>query len=125
MFVRPKPLCGRAISRKATSTLLVVFACFSFAQAPDNTATNKGQRPTADSQSGHPSDRQITAHIRRDLIADKQLSTYGHNIKIITQGGKVTLKGPVHSQDEKQAIEARAEGIAGPGNVTDQLTVKQ
>ena len=94
-------------------------------QAPDNSGVNKGQQVTADNQSGHMSDRQITAKIRRDLIADKQLSTYGHNVKIITRSGMVTLKGPVHSAEEKQAIEARATNIAGQDKVTDQLTIKQ
>ena len=39
---------------------------------------------------------------------DKSLSTYAHNIKIITQDGKVTLKGPVRSEDEKNNIAAKA-----------------
>ena len=94
-------------------------------KAPDNTAVNKGQQPTADNQSGRMSDRQITAKIRRDLVSDKELSTYGHNVKIITQSGRVTLKGPVHSAEEKQAIEARAANVAGQDKVTDQLTIKQ
>ena len=39
--------------------------------------------------------------IRRSVAGDKSLSTYGHNVKIISQHGKVTLKGPVNSDDEK------------------------
>ena len=62
--------------------------------------------------------------IRRAIVADKSLSTYAHNIKIISQGGKVTLKGPVHTEEEKKAIEAKATEIAGAGNVTDEITVK-
>jgi osmotically-inducible protein OsmY len=56
-------------------------------------------------------------------MKDKSLSTYAHNIKIITRDGKVTLKGPVRSEDEKAAIEAKAATVAGADNVTDQLTV--
>lgn len=63
--------------------------------------------------------------IRRDVVKDKSLSTYGHNIKIISQHGKVTLKGPVHSEDEKSTIDQYARQVAGAGNVTDELTVKR
>ena len=62
----------------------------------------------------------------RDLQSihdDQSLSTYGHNIKIITQNGKVTLRGPVQSEDEKNNLEAKAVSVAGPENVTDQLKV--
>ena len=44
-------------------------------------------------------------------------------MKIITQDGKVTLKGPVRSDDEKANIEAKATAVAGAGNVDNQLTV--
>jgi len=36
----------------------------------------------------------------------------------------VTLKGPVRSEDEKNTIEQKAAAVAGPGNVTNELTVK-
>jgi len=55
---------------------------------------------------------------------DKSLSTYAHNVKIISQHGKVTLKGPVRSDEEKKSIEDKATEVAGAGNVTNQLTVK-
>ena len=50
---------------------------------------------------------------------------YAHNVKIITQDGMVTLKGPVHSEEEKQAIETKAKQVAGDGKVSNQLEVKQ
>jgi len=56
-------------------------------------------------------------------VKDKSLSTYAHNIKIITQDGKVTLKGPVRSEEEKASIESKAVAIAGQNNVTNQLEV--
>jgi osmotically-inducible protein OsmY len=61
--------------------------------------------------------------IRKALVDDSSLSTYAHNAKIISQGGKVTLKGPVRSEQEKQAIEQKATEVAGAGNVTNDLTV--
>ena len=93
-------------------------------QAPDNSGVNKTQKVTADQQHTGASDRDTTAKIRRSLVGDKTLSTYGHNVKIITKDGAVTLKGPVHSDAEKQNIEAKAAAVVGQDKVTDQLTVK-
>ena len=90
---------------------------------PDNTKQNKDQSPTADDQKMNPADRAITQKIRKALHDDNSLSTYAHNVKIITQDGKVTLRGPVRSEDEKANIEAKAVAVAGAGNVTDQLEV--
>jgi hyperosmotically inducible protein len=98
------------------------------AQTPDNTAVNKRDRkdaePTADQSKNNVSDRELARQIRRDVVKDKTLSVYGHNVKIIAQSGKVTLKGPVHSEDEKKAIADYAQKHAGDGNVIDQLDVK-
>jgi hyperosmotically inducible protein len=92
--------------------------------APDNTRTNIDQsKPTADQQKMNASDRSMTQQIRKAIHQDTSLSTYGHNVKIITQGGKVTLRGPVRSQDEKTNIEAKAAAVVGQDNVTDELTI--
>jgi hyperosmotically inducible protein len=94
---------------------------------PDNTKTNQGDAnknaTTADQQKMNPADRDTTKQIRSALMKDKSLSTYAQNIKIITRDGKVTLKGPVHSEDEKASIEAKAALVAGADNVSNQLTV--
>jgi hyperosmotically inducible protein len=96
--------------------------------APDNTKVNDRDRnkaqSTADQQKENRSDREITRDIRRSIVQDKSLSTYAHNIKIISQNGMVTLKGPVRSEEEKTAIEAKAAEIAGKDKVTSQLEVK-
>ena len=96
--------------------------------APDNTKVNERDRsqnePTADQQKDNRSDRDITQQIRQSIIKDKALSTYAHNIKIVTQAGQVTLKGPVRSEDEKKAIEAKAAEVAGDGKVTNELKIK-
>jgi hyperosmotically inducible periplasmic protein len=92
----------------------------------DNSAQNKAHATTADQQSEATSDRLLTQKIRKSLVADKSLSTYGHNVKIITKGGAVTLKGPVHSDQEKESIGSMAADAAGGADkVTNQLTVKQ
>lgn len=94
--------------------------------APDNTKVNQGDAnkdATADQQKMNPADRTTTKQIRKSIMQDKSLSTYAHNIKVITQDGKVTLKGPVRSEDDKSNLEAKAVAVAGAGNVTDQLEV--
>jgi hyperosmotically inducible protein len=92
----------------------------------DNTKVNqrdKAASPTADQQKENATDRNLTKQIRQAISKDKSLSTYAHNIKIVSQGGQVTLKGPVRSDEEKQAIESKAQEIAGAGNVTSQIEV--
>jgi|ERR1700683_1898004 len=91
--------------------------------APDDSKNNRQNSPTADQQKMNPTDRELTRKIRRAIVADKSLSTYAHNVKIISQDGKVTLKGPVRSDDEKNSIVAKATEIAGDGNVTDQIEI--
>lgn len=94
----------------------------------DNTKVNQRDKnvnePTADQQKNNLSDRDITQQIRRAIMKDKSLSTYAHNVKIITQNGQVTLKGPVRSDDEKRAIEGKATEIAGENKVTSELDIK-
>jgi hyperosmotically inducible protein len=94
----------------------------------DNTRVNQrdqdANQPTADQQKDNRSDRDITQQIRRAIVKDKSLSTYAHNVKIITQNGQVTLKGPVRSDDEKRAVESKAASVAGDSKVNNQLDVK-
>ena len=96
---------------------------------PDNTTVNKRDRdpsqPTADQQKDNKSDRELTKNIRQSIMADKTLSSYAHNVKIISQNGSVTLKGPVKSEDEKSAVIAKAVAVVGSADkVTDQVSVK-
>jgi|HubBroStandDraft_6_1064221.scaffolds.fasta_scaffold703265_2 hyperosmotically inducible protein len=95
------------------------------AQEPDNTKVNKQNQPTADQQKNNVSDRDLTKKIRQSIVADKSLSTYAHNVKVISQNGVVTLKGPVRSEDEKKAIESKAMDVVGSGGkVNDEMSVK-
>lgn len=113
--------------------LLMALTAFPFAQSsagqsPDNTGMNRadknGDPTTADQQQKDRSDRNLTEQIRRSIIADKSLSTDAHNVKVITRGGQVTLKGPVRSENEKRAIEAKAAEVAGEDKITSELTIK-
>ncbi len=66
---------------------------------------------------------QLTASIRRSIVADGSLSTYAHNIKIVVQNGVATLKVPARSEDEKAAIAAKAAAVVGPDHVVDQMEI--
>src|SRR6202140_4370299 len=121
---------------RSTWTLLLLSSLLSVGslsaqQSPapaDNTTVNQRDRnsnePTADQQKNNLSDRDITQQIRRAIMKDKTLSSYAHNVKIITQNGQVTLKGPVRSDEEKRAIEAKATEIVGENKVTSELDIK-
>ena len=94
---------------------------------PDNSKQNAqhdGERGiTAEQQSNAGTDVEITRKIRQALVKDKSLSTYAHNVKIITESGQVVLKGPVRSQQEKQSVEGKAGRIAGLERVRSELEV--
>jgi len=94
----------------------------------DNTARNQRDRDASTQTSGdqaeNPADREISANIRKAVVADDSLSTNAHNGKIITSNGMVTLRGPVKSAQEKAAIEAKAKQVAGVTSVDNQLEVE-
>jgi hyperosmotically inducible protein len=93
--------------------------------APDNSKSNRSDTTnttaTADSQSNKASDVDLTKRIRQSLTADHTLSTYAHNVKIVSNNGNVTLNGVVRTEEERGAIEAKAQEIAGKQNVTNRL----
>jgi hyperosmotically inducible periplasmic protein len=93
--------------------------------APDNSQQNKDHSTTADNQSNATADRATTAKVRKAIMADKTLSTYAHNVKIITSNGQVTLKGPVKSEEEKQQVASDVTSVISADNLVNELTVKQ
>jgi len=118
----------RVLGAFAVTGLLFITAFSAGAQTPpDNTKVNKRDRAkgaaTADQQKENAGDLEITQKIRRALMDDKSLSTYAHNVKVITQDGQVTLKGPVRTEDEKKSVEAKATEVAGAGHVVNQLSI--
>lgn len=95
--------------------LLLPFSLLSHAVSqatatPDNSRNNGAQyqSQTADQQKDNAADQMVTARIRRSIVSDHSLSMYGHNVKVIVSGGNVTLRGPVHSEAEKQSMAAKA-----------------
>lgn len=94
---------------------------------PDNTGINVRDRdsnlPTPMDQSESKSDLTITQKIRREVVSDSSLSDNAKNVKIITQNGMVTLRGPVNSNQEKTTIDAKAKGVAGVKSVNNLLEI--
>jgi len=96
---------------------------------PDNTAVNERDRDatakTPIDQKETQRDVNITAEIRKQVLAHENMSVNARNVKIITADGKVTLRGPVNSKEEKDAIDGIAKSVAGKENVEDQIEVAE
>lgn len=94
----------------------------------DNTARNERDRNpsalTPFDQGNSEADLNTTAQIRKEVIAQKNMSVNAQNVKIITNAGKVTLRGAVNSTEEKRTIGEIADRHAQAVNVTNQLEVK-
>jgi hyperosmotically inducible periplasmic protein len=118
------------------TTVIGVAAQSAFAQSTpttpgtvpaDNSKSNKldpsNTTSTADAQKDNTNDRTITQNIRKSLMSDKSLSTYAHNVKIVTVNGTVTLNGVVRSDQEKSAVESAAAAVVGQSRVVNDLKV--
>jgi hyperosmotically inducible protein len=94
----------------------------------DNTAINErdrsGENQTSVDQSNNSADLKITQAIRQALMKDSKLSMTAKNIKVITNNGRVTLRGPVKTAQEKTKIDQLARSAAGGAKIDDQLDVK-
>ena len=133
MMITPNKIHGLLL---ASAMLLCSPVAFSANQPddkpvkPDNTKVNARDKSpgavTADQQKMSATDRDLTAKIRTAVMADKTLSSNAHNVKIISQDGMVTLKGPVKSQAEVKAIVAKAVEVTGnAAKVANQMSVQQ
>jgi osmotically-inducible protein OsmY len=95
---------------------------------PDNTAISERDRSrenqTSGDQSNSSADLKLTQAIRQALMKDSELSMTAKNIKIITDNGQVTLRGPVKNAQEKAKIDQLARSAAGGAKIDDQLDVK-
>lgn len=121
---------GKSVASLVTAAVLLALpGSYSYGQQaqPDNTKVNKRDRkatePTADQAKETAADRTIMQNIRKAIMADEAMSTYAKNVKVISENGKVTLKGPVRSEEERKNIEAKAVEVAGSGNVVNKITV--
>ncbi|MGO4382583.1 BON domain-containing protein [Pseudoduganella sp. RAF19] len=94
----------------------------------DNTKVNSRDKversQTPQAQSNAKADRKLLATVRRAIFRDKSLSVMAHNIKILAEGGVVTLRGPVQSDDEKRKVEALAKSVSGVSSVDNKIDIK-
>lgn len=94
----------------------------------DDTAINKRDKyagnVTPEDQFNTPEDRNLLATIRRAVVQDKSLSVMAHNIKIMVDTGKVTLRGPVKTADEKLKVEKVVQAVKGVSSINNSLDVK-
>jgi hyperosmotically inducible periplasmic protein len=94
----------------------------------DNTKRNSSEQnkdsDTAEKQSNSKDDLALTQKIRQAVMKDGSLSMNAKNVKIIARNGKITLKGPVDSQQEKDTIGTMAGESAGKDKVANQLEVR-
>lgn len=99
------------------------------ATQPDNTKVNERDRSSAAltpmDQGNGEADLKLTQQIRQTVMADSKLSFTAKNVKIITKDGKVTLRGPVKTAEERAAIEADARKAAGTAPIDNQIEVKK
>jgi len=130
---------GTGTRRAVTGAVLVLAAALALPAAAtergaadatpraDDTGRNvrdrDGKTLTPQKQSNDKSDVEVTRRVRQAIVKDGTLSTDAHNVKIITQNGIVTLRGPVDTAEERAAIAAKARRVAGVKKVDDQLEV--
>ena len=94
--------------------------------AADNTKVNERDRNksiTPLDQGNNQADLDTTQNIRKALMADNSLSMDARNVKVITNAGVVTLRGPVKNSAERLAIETIARNYAGANRVDNQLEI--
>jgi len=93
----------------------------------DDTARNVrdrgGDTATADKQSNDPADVEVTRRIREAIVRNDRLSTSAHNVKIVTNAGVVTLRGPVLNEEERATIAATALQVEGVKRIDNQLEI--
>jgi osmotically-inducible protein OsmY len=94
---------------------------------PANTAINQrdadGDTKTPIDQDENSPDVKRTAEIRRKVLDQPDLSINARNVKIITSQGKVTLRGPVNTEAERDTIVRIAREVAGEANVDNQIEI--
>jgi hyperosmotically inducible periplasmic protein len=129
------PVLGNTYKNMKLTTLSLIcistLALSAVAQEtkPDNSAKNErdrsGETKTSGDQSNSSEDTKVTADVRRAIVKDHSLTMTAKNVKVITAGGVVTLRGPVKSAEEKTKIEQLATAAANGAKVDNQLEVKE
>jgi hypothetical protein len=128
LFILALTVCGCDIATQKTPDGVSTTPSSSNVPDRDNSAVNQRDRSdvakTPFDQNENQADIDITANIRKQVV-DSEMSVNAQNVKIITQNGHVTLRGPVATADEKTQIETIARKVAGDTNVESQIEVEQ
>ncbi len=95
--------------------------------ASDNTKMNErdrdGNTTTPGDQAENEADRGITKDIRAALVKKDDLSVNAKNVKVVTNAGNVTLRGPVKDEAEKNSVVAAVLEVPGVKKVDNQLEI--
>lgn len=86
-----------------------------------NVADRDGASLTPGDQGTSEADVSITKQIRQSVVDRDGLSVNAQNVKIVTNDGVVTLRGPVANATEKAVIASIAAKATGVKRVDDQL----
>lgn len=117
-----------AVDKPAIAAKAAASAQVQTATRVDNTNINErdksGATVTPQDQSNSTQDREQLAAVRRAIVDNQWLSTMAHNVKIMVEGGTVTLRGPVKSEEEKAKVEALVKQVKGITKTVNQLDVK-
>ena len=126
---------------KTYATLLVVAGALTACDKPDiaNTTRTTGATVPADNtgrntrdmsgaitpidQGNGREDLETTQAIRKAVMADEALSIDAKNVKIMTNEGVITLRGPVRSVEERRSVESKALAAAGKNRIDSQLEI--
>ena len=110
-----------------TATIALTSAVCAARTDADNSAMNardgSATEVTAEQQGSSQADVAISRRIRKNVISDKDLSFYAKNIKIITNQGEVTIKGPVRSRAEADTIMNSARAVSGVSSVNNRMDI--
>lgn len=105
--------------------LLIPAICLLFASCSSNTnctdCSNKDKQTV--SKSTQPSDKEITATVKKNLMSDNSLLKMAKMISVTTKKGVVTLAGKTASKDEMHKVVKMVKKMHGVVRVDNQLEV--
>jgi osmotically-inducible protein OsmY len=68
-------------------------------------------------------DSKISQRIRDSVRKNKSLSPFSRGVEIVSHDGKVTLRGLVQTENEKNNLQSEAVAVVGNSNVSNQLEI--
>jgi hypothetical protein len=83
-------------------------------------ASYSAEKPN-DGDRGAKFDRELAHKIQKSLAKDNSLKAYASAVNVDVKGGQVTLTGMVHSDEQSQDIQAKAESETIQRTPVDQI----